>query len=99
MAAWIEFTLLRIFMNRRIGKTGVRPAYIFKLWAIAIGAAAAAFTVKYWTPGFPIRISSILVLATFGAAYFAGTVAFKVSETSQLLSTLTTRFSKRPDRN
>jgi len=91
MAAWIEFTLLRVFMNRRIGRTGLRPAFIIKLWSIAIGAAGVAFALRHFMHSFPPLISGALVLMTFGAVYFAGAVALKVSEATQLLSTVTAR--------
>ena len=96
MAAWIEFTLLRIFMNCRIGKTGLHPAFILKLWSIAIGAAAVAFALKHFTHRFPPLISGAIVLMTFGAVYFTGAVALKVSEATQLLHTVTTRFFRKP---
>ena len=92
MAGWIEFTLLRIFMNRRIGKTGLRPVFIAKLWTIAISAAAVAFALKHLMHSFPPLISGPLVLIVFGAIYFAGALALKVSEATQLLHTITARF-------
>jgi putative peptidoglycan lipid II flippase len=93
MAGWVEFTLLRIFMNRRIGKTGLRPAFMIKLWSIAIAAAAVAFALKYLMHRFHPLISGPLVLMTFGAVYFAGALALKVSEATQLFRSITARFS------
>jgi putative peptidoglycan lipid II flippase len=95
IAAWIEFTLLRFSMNRRIGKTGLRASYAAKLWSIAIGAAAVAFAVKCWTNSMPPLVSGILVLAVFGMAYFGSAAALKIPEALQLSHAVISRFRSR----
>src|ERR1700688_2324055 len=39
ISSWIEFTLLRRTLNRRIGATGLSPAYLDEGWAAALVAA------------------------------------------------------------
>ena len=95
IAAWIEFTLLRFSMNRRIGKTGLRAPFAAKLWSIAIGAAAVAFAVKFWTDNLPPLVSGILVLAVFGIAYFGSAAALKIPEALQLSHAIISRFRTR----
>jgi putative peptidoglycan lipid II flippase len=84
MAAWMEFSLLRSFMNRRIGRTGLRPLYTAKLWAIAIGAAGLAFALKHWTKGLPPLISGVMVLGVYGLAYFASAAALRIPDALRL---------------
>ena len=97
IAAWIEFTLLRFSMNRRIGKTGLRASYAAKLWSIAIVAAAVAFAVKYWTKGMPPLVSGPLVLAVFGMTYFGSAAALKIPEALQLSHAVISRFRSTND--
>jgi putative peptidoglycan lipid II flippase len=95
MAAWIEFTLLRSSMNHRIGRTGLRPPYVARLWGTAIVAAGAAFAVKYWTAGLAPLISGVIVLLAYGSAYFAGALALRIPEAAQLLHTVRTKLGFR----
>ena len=85
IAAWLEFTLLRATMNRRIGWTGLRPSYTAKLGSLAVAAAALSFAVKHWTHGLSPVFSGVLVLLVFGAAYFAGAAALRVPTATQML--------------
>ena len=82
-------------MNRRIGKTGLRASYAAKLWSIAIGAAAVAFAVKYWTNSMPPLVSGTLVLAVFGMAYFGSAATLKIPEALQLSHAVIARFRNR----
>jgi putative peptidoglycan lipid II flippase len=89
MAAWLEFTLLRRSMNRRIGRTGLQSSYTAKLWSIAIAAAALSFVIKYWvTTGLSPLISGIIVLLIYGLVYFAGAFALRIPEALQLVEVL-----------
>jgi putative peptidoglycan lipid II flippase len=95
MAAWVEFTLLRLSMNRRIGRTGLQAAFMAKLWGIAIGAAALAFAIKLLMKGAPTIISSALVLLIFGMVYFAAAAAFRIPEATQLVAAISDRLRKK----
>jgi putative peptidoglycan lipid II flippase len=88
MSAWIEFALLRSALNRRIGKTGLRPSHLTKLWLIALLAAAPAFVEKLWLKGMPSLISGFFVLSTFGVFYFGIAVALKLPEALTLFHTI-----------
>jgi putative peptidoglycan lipid II flippase len=85
IAAWIEFSLLRFSMNRRIGKTGLRYPYVVKLWTIAIGAAVLAFAMKYLTGESQPLISGVLVLLIYGSVYFLGAFALRIPNAMELL--------------
>jgi putative peptidoglycan lipid II flippase len=89
MAGWLEFTLLRRSMNRRIGKTGLQLSYTAKIWSIAITAAALSLAAKYWvTRGLSPLISGMIVLLIFGLVYFAGSIALRIPECLQLVEVL-----------
>jgi putative peptidoglycan lipid II flippase len=92
IAAWVEFTLLRFSLNRRMGRTGLHSSYMIKVFGLAIGAAAVAFAAKLGMNGLPPLISGALVLLIFGMAYFAGATTFKIPEATQLLHTVSSRF-------
>ncbi|MGH7839266.1 MAG: murein biosynthesis integral membrane protein MurJ, partial [Candidatus Binataceae bacterium] len=47
VAAWVEFTLLRRSLNRRLGWTGLERGYLVQLWAMALAAGAIAFAIKH----------------------------------------------------
>jgi putative peptidoglycan lipid II flippase len=89
MAAWLEFSLLRRTMNRRIGKTGLSISYTAKLWSIAIAAAALAFVLKYrvMTCRSPL-IPGIIMLLIYGLAYFGGAILLRIPEALQLMKAL-----------
>ncbi len=85
-AGWVEFALLRRALNRRIGRTGLPAALMFRLWGSAAVAAAAAWTVKL-AIGFqnPIR-DAAAILGAYGIVYFALTYAAGVEESKRLLA-------------
>jgi putative peptidoglycan lipid II flippase len=90
IAAWIEFTLLRAAMNRRIGRTGLQAAILVKLWGAAFCAAAAAFALKQWLR-LPAPAAGSIVLALFGAVYFTAAVVFRTPEAMQIISAVRAR--------
>ena len=68
IAAWVEFSLLRWSLNRRLGWTGLDRAYLARLWAMAIGAGIAALVVKYSIHAGP-RLTAMAVIPVFGTVY------------------------------
>lgn len=86
LVAWLEFSLLRSRMNRRVGRTGVPGSLMLALWAAALGAGALAFGAKQLLAGQHRWIVAIPVIAVFGAAYFGLTKALRVSESVELLA-------------
>ncbi len=94
LAAWVEFSLLRFSMNRRIGRTGIPPLYAGKILGLSFAATVPAFAIKYWTLGLPPLISGSVVLLVFGVIYFAGAAAAQIPEATQLLQVVTSRFRR-----
>ncbi|HEX4073986.1 MAG TPA: murein biosynthesis integral membrane protein MurJ [Candidatus Acidoferrales bacterium] len=81
MASWVEFTLLRRTLNRRIGLTGLRADYLVKVWGAAIVAGAAGWAIHHalGTHHRPILVAT-LVLLPYGGLYFALTGLLGVAE-------------------
>ena len=79
VASWVEFTLLRRTLNRRIGPTGLPRDYLAKLWVAALAAAAVGWGIHHVVRGHPIRVAA-LVLVPYGAVYFAAALMFRLSE-------------------
>ncbi len=80
VAGWIEFTLLRRTLNRRIGVTGLAASYVIKLWCAAAAGAAIAWAIKLTLPVSHPVIAAILILGPYGAVYFALTYCLDVPE-------------------
>ena len=81
VASWVEFTLLRRTLNRRIGATGIAKSYLAKLWAAALTAAAAGWLIHHFLTG-NIRpwVAAVFVLTPYGLIYFAATLAMGLGE-------------------
>ena len=85
LAGWVEFVLLRRTLNSRIGRTGVPPSYMIRLWGSALAAASAAWVVKLALhPGHPLVVA-LFSLGMYGAAYFAVAASLGVRESRRLL--------------
>ena len=89
IAGWIEYLLLRRSLNSRIGSTGVRARYLFKLWGAAAVAALVGFGLKLLlVPMHPLPLA-ILVLGTYGVLYFMIGAGLGVVEARQILKKFT----------
>ena len=80
ISSWVEFTLLRRTLNRRIGRTGLPLTHQAKLWASALAAAAAGWAVHHFFGRHSPAVLAVIVLAPYGIVYFAATVALGVEE-------------------
>ena len=80
IASWLEFVLLRRTLNRRIGQTGARPAYLISLWAAALLSAAAGLGIQHFLPVRSPILRAVLVLGPYGVLYFVLTTAFGLTE-------------------
>lgn len=85
-ASWVEFTLLRRTLNRRIGKTGVPAPYVAKLWIAAFAAAGAAWAIHHYFRHHSAKLAAIVVLTPFGIVYFAATLALGLPEVRLLFN-------------
>jgi putative peptidoglycan lipid II flippase len=91
VAGWVEFTLLRRTLNRRIGQTGLSAALVAKLWTSAAVAAAAAWGVKYALGGRHPVVFGALIIGTYGAVYFGAAFLLGVEECAGVMRRLVRR--------
>jgi putative peptidoglycan lipid II flippase len=88
VAGWIEFTMLRYALNRRIGVTGLTLVYQVKLWVVGLGAATAAWFAAFLTSDTHPLLRVAVVLVPFGVLYFSGLAAWGVPEARAVLARL-----------
>jgi putative peptidoglycan lipid II flippase len=86
IAGWVEFSLLRRALNQRIGKTGVAPPLLVRLWGAAVGASVAGAVVKLALQQQHPVVVALFSLGMYGIAYFAITAELGVPEARRLLN-------------
>jgi putative peptidoglycan lipid II flippase len=80
IAGWVEFTLLRRTLNRRIGHTGLPLSFVMKLWLGALVGAGIGWAFKLLLGNLhPIPLAAV-VLGSYGVIYFSVTSALGISE-------------------
>ena len=94
IAGWIEYLLLRHSMNSRIGRTGARAVYLFKLWGAAAVAAVIGFGLKLILPPMHAIPLAILVLGLYGVLYFVFGAVLGITEARQILTKIVDRIYK-----
>jgi putative peptidoglycan lipid II flippase len=78
--------LLRTTMNARIGRSGLRAAYVSKLWVAAAAGAAIAWVIKLTIPSVHPVLTAIFVLGAYGALYLGTTWLLGVGEATMTLA-------------
>jgi putative peptidoglycan lipid II flippase len=84
VSSWVEFTLLRRTLNRRIGKSGLPAEYLAKLWGAALTGAAVGWTIHHFLGHLSPILLAVLALGGYGAIYFAVTFALGIAEARSL---------------
>ena len=85
IAGWVEFALLRLSLNRRIGKTGLSSSFVAKLWLGAGLGAAVGWGLRLLLGHRHPLTMAIVVLGGYGVTYFAVTAAFGVGEAKRVI--------------
>lgn len=80
IAGWVEFSLLRFYLNRKIGKTGLPFPYVVKLWSSALVGAAAGWGLKSLVGAHHPFIVAVIVLGAYGLIYLVLTTALGLPE-------------------
>jgi len=91
VAGWVEFTLLRRALNRRIGKTGLPASLVARLWASAGVAAALAWGVKFAIGHHRADVAAAIVLGAYGIAYFAMAYLLRIEECAETVGKILRR--------
>jgi putative peptidoglycan lipid II flippase len=69
VSGWVEFTLLRRSLIRRIGPPASLFRFVAGLWAMAAVAVLAGTACRWLLPAAHPAIRAVIVLGPFGAAY------------------------------
>jgi putative peptidoglycan lipid II flippase len=94
VAGWVEFTLLRRALNRRIGETGLPASLVARLWTSAAVAAALAWAVKLGIGPHRPYVEAAAVLGAYGVAYFATAYLLKIEECAAAVAKLARRLRR-----
>jgi putative peptidoglycan lipid II flippase len=81
---WIEFSLLRSSLNKRIGKTGLVFSNTIKLWASALIAGFIAWIVKLSIGQYHPVILALLIIGVYGITYLTMAFIFRIPEAYML---------------
>jgi putative peptidoglycan lipid II flippase len=91
IAAWVEFSLLRRAMARRIGPTSAHAWFTLKLWLAAAIAGAVAWGVKLALSSAHAFPMAIVAITTYGIGYLILTSLMGVKEATSMTSRLRRR--------
>ena len=86
IAGWVEFLLLRRSISARIGRTGIPPAHLARLWGAALLAGGAGWAVMQWLDPSHQMIRGFAALGAFAMVYGLVTLALGVPEARALVS-------------
>jgi putative peptidoglycan lipid II flippase len=93
-AAWLEWTLLRRALGRRIGDASAGPV-LLRLLLSALLAAAAARGLLFVLPPMSRLVAVVFALVPFGVIYFAVATLLGVDEVRTAITRLAARFGIR----
>jgi putative peptidoglycan lipid II flippase len=85
IASWVEFTLLRLSLNRRIGRTGIPAAYLARLWIAASSAAAIGWLIHHFFHAHAPVLVGVAVLIPYGTIYLGAALLLQIDEARSLL--------------
>jgi putative peptidoglycan lipid II flippase len=88
LAGWVEFTLLRYTLNRRIGSTGLPLSFVVKVWTAALAGAAAAWVIKLVFSRQHPLFAAASILLPYGLVYFGVSIWWKVLESQTIIRRL-----------
>ncbi|MBV8773141.1 MAG: murein biosynthesis integral membrane protein MurJ [Deltaproteobacteria bacterium] len=94
IAAWVEFSLLRRELNRRLGATGLERSYLVRLWGMALAASIAALAAQFSLHTGP-RLTALAVIPLYGTVYLGLAYLLRVPELSRLAGQAFRRFESR----
>jgi putative peptidoglycan lipid II flippase len=84
ISGWVEFLLLRHFLNRRIGKTGLAFRFSATLWILALVAGCVGFGIhRAVGDHHPVLVAGA-VLIPYGVIYIGGTLLIGLPEAKTL---------------
>jgi putative peptidoglycan lipid II flippase len=85
LAGWVEFSLLRSRMNRRVGGTGLPVRVAGTLWGLALIAGAVGWGARLVLVGQHRILVAVGVLGAFGIVYVALTYWSGIAESRSMV--------------
>ena len=95
LASWVEFTLLRVTMNRRIGRTGLPREFLAKLWLAALVGSGVGWAISHHVGNRNPILMAVLVLVPYGLVYFGVTSLLGLVKARTYLGRFITPFRAR----
>lgn len=86
IAAWLEWTLLRRALKKRIGPVGASAGAVARMFAAGLAASAAGWGIRLLTDGMHPIPQAALVFGAFGVVYFAAAAALGLAEAKGVLT-------------
>jgi putative peptidoglycan lipid II flippase len=84
VAGWVEFSLLRFSLAKRIGSVSIPVALLAKLWTVAFFASFLAYGIKRAVgTNHPLPLA-VTALSIYGVVYWLGTSALGVAESKEI---------------
>jgi putative peptidoglycan lipid II flippase len=91
LAGWVEFSLLRFSLGRRIGSVSIPIALLLKLWTAAFFASSLAYGMKRAVGiNHPLPLAAV-ALTVYGLVYWVGASALGVTEAKEIARNLLRR--------
>jgi putative peptidoglycan lipid II flippase len=97
LAGWVEFSLLRHALGRRIGKSGLDRTFLIELWAMALAACGAGYAIKLYLHGHGPKLVALGVVPAFAAIYFGLAFALGIPELNLLVARILPRLAAKRD--
>ena len=94
IGAWLEWSLLRSQLARRIGSVGAGGSELWRMFGAALIAAAAGYGVRTVTMHIHPVFMAALVVATFGVIYFSVARIFRLDEARVVIGALIRRVQR-----
>lgn len=90
VGAWLEWTLLRVSLAKRIGRCGAGAGPLARMFGAALAAAALARATP-WAVHWAALPLALLAASVYGAAYFAVARLLGLEEARTVVATVTRR--------
>ncbi len=88
MAGWVELALLQRLLGRRIGRTALPLRFLATLWGCGLASAAVAWLVRWPLAHLHPVLLGVLVLGTFGVAWFGLAFALRIPQVAPIAARL-----------
>lgn len=92
--AWLEWALLRVRLERRIGNVGTGGGQLVRMFGAAIAGAAAGYGARIAAAGIHPVLMAALVVSIFGVVYFAVARVLGLTEARVVLDAVMRRIRR-----